>query len=187
MKYYTIAEMIEAIDEPNRTACQKLYEANVELFKKMPGSSHNHQAWEGGYFDHITEVMNACVMLYPIYNVRNLNFTLSDAVLVMFLHDIEKPWRDIVADRVENAIALDNYPSSHWMIKKVRQEFRNEKIKEYGIELTPAQKNALNYVEGEGDDYSGLERVMNELAAFCHIADVSSARIWHDYGKEKKW
>lgn len=170
MKYYAIAEMLEAIDEPNRTACRKLYDENIELFKKMPGSSHNHQAWEGGYFDHITEVMNICVMLYPIYNVRELNFTLSDALLVMYVHDLEKLWRD---GSDYNKIA--------------ERAFRLRKLEEYGFVLTEQILNALEYVEGERDDYSNKHRVMNELSAFCHVADVSSARVWHDYGKEKKW
>jgi hypothetical protein len=187
MKYYTIVEMLNMIDEPNRAACIKLYNDNIDLFIHAQGSTHNHQAWEGGYHDHIAEVMNICATLYPIYNVRQLNFTLADALLIMFLHDLEKPWRDVIADRVENALSIDNYPTRHHMIKKVRKEFREEKIKEYGIILTPNQSNAFKYVEGEGYDYSSQERIMNELAAFCHLADVSSARIWHDYGKVKAW
>lgn len=54
-----------------------------------------------------------------------------------------------------------------------------KKDKEYDIALTPQQENALRYVEGEGDDYSSERRVMNELAAFYHMCDVASARIFH--------
>jgi len=184
MKYYAIAEMIEAIDEPNRTACRKLYEENIELFKKAAGSSYNHQAWEGGYFDHITEVMNVCVMLYPMYNVRGLNFTLSDALLVMFIHDLEKAFSDEVVDVIEeNYGTTGNFLS----MKEAKAIVRNQLIEKYNIVLTEQQQNAFKYVEGENNDYSSGKRVMNELAAFCHIADVSSARIWHEYGKEKKW
>lgn len=195
MRYYTISEMIEAIDEPNRTACRRLYDENVELFKRMPGSSNNHQAWEGGYFDHITEVMNVCVSLFPIYNVRKLNFTLSDALLVMFLHDLEKPWKETLLTTANKEIEIAKGCSGGWItldtkesiIKDVRKKFREHKIQEYGIVLSEQQQNALKYVEGENADYSNKRRVMNELAAFCHIADVSSARIWHDQGKTKEW
>lgn len=170
MKYFTITEMFEIIDEPNRTACQKLYSDNVELFNKMPGSSHNHQAWEGGYNDHIAEVMNICMMLYPAYNVRKLNFSLSDALLVMYVHDLEKLWRD--GEKYDKA---------------AERAFRFGKLKKYGFNLTEQHVNALEYVEGERDDYSNKKRVMNELAGFCHVADVTSARVWHDYGKSKEW
>ena len=182
-KYLSVQEMLNMIDEPNRTACLNLHKENLDLFMEAIGSTHNHQAWHGGYHDHIQEAMNVCVLLYPVYSIRPLNFTLSDALLVTFLHDLEKPWRDQVAHRIENAVAVDTYPTLPWIIKRVRREFRNETIQKYGIALTYEQKNALRYVEGEGDDYSGQERAMNELAAFCHIADVTSARIWHDYPK----
>lgn len=162
----TILQMIDMIDEPNRAACIKLYYDNIELFKKAPGSSHNHQAWEGGYFDHITEVMNICLALYPIYSARGVNFTLSDALLVMYVHDLEKLWRK-----------TEEYD------KKVERIFRFFKLRDYGFVLNEQLINALEYVEGERDDYSNKKRVMNELAAFCHIADVSSARIWHDFPK----
>jgi len=174
--------MLEAIEEPNRAACKNLYNENIELFKSMPGSSHNHQAWPGGYHDHITEVMNICLLLYPIYNVRQLNFTLGDALLVMFLHDLEKPWR-----RQLEYVETNNGYGFNVIDKTKRKEFRLNKIKEYGIELTEKQQNALQYVEGENKDYDNGRRVMNELAAFCHIADVTSSRIYWSYGKENKW
>ena len=58
-----------------------------------------------------------------------------------------------------------------------------EKIIEYGITLTEQQKSAIKYVEGEGDDYTPGKRVSDELAAFCHICDVWSARIRYDSPK----
>jgi hypothetical protein len=189
MKYYTMPEMLEMIDEPNRTSCKKLYNNNIELIKKMPGSSFNHQAWPGGYHDHITETMNICIALYPIYNIRQLNFSLSDALLIMFLHDLEKPWRDVVDDIVQGELDMDIYNDAidYYLTKRVRKEFRSKKIEEYDINLTHAHMNALRFIEGEDGEYSGNDRAMNELAAFCHIADISSARIWYNYGKEGSW
>ena len=64
--------------------------------------------------------------------------------------------------------------------------FKQEKrILEYGLVLTPAQENALKYVEGEHNDYTNKQRLMNELAAFCHLCDVTSARIFHSYPLQK--
>ena len=170
MTYYGIKQMLHMIDEPNRSACLKLYYDNEALFNTAEGSSFNHQAWEGGYADHVREVMNIAVMLYPVYSIRPLNFTLSDALLVLFLHDLEKPWKN------DGSIG-----------KSARAIIRALKIAEYGIKLTEQQSNALLYVEGEGNDYTNKERKMNELAAFCHVCDVSSARIFHDHGKSGEW
>lgn len=69
--------------------------------------------------------------------------------------------------------------------KEAFKEFREKKLEEYGMTLTPAQMNGLTYVEGEIKDYSSTHRVMNELAAFCHKVDTWSARAWYDYPLEK--
>lgn len=139
------------------------------LCKEAVGSSHNHQAWEGGYLDHVTEALNLACWLYET-SPRPLPFKLEDALVVMFLHDIEKPFKG----------------QCKWPTKEDRREFRNTFIQQNQIALTDVQKNALEYVEGE-HDYSNTERKMNELAAFCHCCDILSARVWYSKGKEHAW
>lgn len=108
--------------------------------------------------------MKTAMMIYDkMCEFRPMPFELHEALLVLFLHDIEKPWK--------RELQFSN--------KSARKLFRDQIIQNYGIELTEAQRNALMYVEGEGDDYSSERRTMNELAAFCHMCDVASARIWH--------
>ena len=93
-QYKDIDEMIMVINSPNKEICLLILQENMDLFKKVQGSSSNHQAWEGGYYDHIREVMNIAIALYESLNsLRALTFSLSDALLVLFLHDIEKPWK----------------------------------------------------------------------------------------------
>ena len=41
----------------------------------------------------------------------------------------------------------------------------------------------MKYIEGEGDDYDPIFRVMNELGALCHAADTLSSRVWYDRNK----
>lgn len=161
--------LISLIDSPHKEKCFNLLEKNLARFKRAWGSSSNHQAWEGGYIDHVTEVMNIATHIYDgMTKMRLLPFKLSDALLVLFLHDLEKPWKEEV----------------HFQAKFERKKFRLAKIAEFDIQLTPEQLNAINYVEGENEDYSAGKRVMNELAAFCHMCDVASARIWHNQPKE---
>ncbi|MDO8466959.1 MAG: hypothetical protein Q7S83_02350 [bacterium] len=169
--YLRMEYLIGKIEEPNRSACMKLYEENRKLWEKSPGSSHNHQAWEGGYLDHITEVMNIAVNIYESLNaVRPLPFSLSDALLVLYLHDLEKPWKHVGKVKMEN--------------KAARHEFRLKKSAQYGIQLTAEHLNGIKYAEGEIDDYSPKKRFMGPLAAFAHMCDVCSARVWHDHPKE---
>lgn len=179
LDYLTLPELLQLIEEPAAEACRRIYENNIALFEKARGSTHNHQTWDGGYVDHVTDGMNYARHLFALDHAlgRPLNFTLSDALLIFYLHDLEKPWRILVQESGEaiNRPGLDT--------KAAFQEFREAKLREYGLELTPAQLNGLTYVEGELRDYSSKRRVMNELAAFCHKVDVWSARQAFDYPK----
>lgn len=178
--YFMVHELLYFVDEPHRTPCFKILNDNQILFEMVQGSTHNHQAWPGGYLDHVQEIMNIVKALYKTYNaLRPLPFSLSDALLIVFLHDIEKPWKyEVGADG-----QLQH--NAQFQTKAAEHEFRDRKLVEYGIVLTPDQANALWYVEGENKDYSSRRRVMNPLAALCHLADVTSARIWFDHPLEQ--
>lgn len=51
-QYFSIEALINFIDEPYRTSCLKILTENRKLFETIQGSTHNHQAWHGGYIDH---------------------------------------------------------------------------------------------------------------------------------------
>lgn len=170
-----VPALVEYIDEPHRSICHRILTEHAETLKYAWGSSHNHQAWPGGYLDHVAEVMNLAIVLHKAMNdQRPLPFSLSDALLVLFLHDIEKPWRFSYGPDGERESVPD------MQTKEQRQAFRERFLTENGIKLNKEQMNALTYVEGEHKDYTNKRRVMNELAAFCHMCDVASARLWHD-------
>ena len=166
MIYRTLNELLDLIPEVGNL---KTFTESLG-FKEAAGSSHNHQAWKGGYLDHVVETMNIACWLYET-SPRKLPFKLEDALVVMFLHDIEKPFKG----------------SHHWDTKEDRRTFRDTFIHQNQIALTVDQRNALRYVEGEYDDYSNKERKMGPLAAFCHCCDVMSARLWWFHGEERKW
>ncbi len=169
---YNIVDLIEMMDESNRKKCRKILSDNIDSFVYSHGSTHNHQNWQGGYWDHIVEVMNMAVVLYQA-DPRPFPFTLSSALLVLFLHDIEKPWKyESFGGELRSKQEFDTEEKSH--------AFRDEFIKRYGIKLTDEEQNALKYVHGENEDYSSKQRVMGALAAFCHVCDVWVARIRFD-------
>ena len=147
-------------------------EHNQERLKKAKGSATKHQAWEGGYIDHIYETMEIAMMLYNRLDGhlgRDLPFSLSDVMLTLFLHDLEKPWKHIGGGRK--------------FTKTEAKKFRKQKIEEYGFRLTNEHWNALEYVEGE-HDYHPIERKQGRLAAFIHCCDTLSARMWFDEPKK---
>ena len=171
--YLTFAQLLQRVDEPYRSAFQRLIAEHDELFQMARGSSHNHQAWVGGYADHVREVMNTGVVLYDaLGQLRPLPFSLSDALVVLFVHDLEKPWA------YEEA-------GGTWRrregLKENAHSFRLAKLAEVGVTLSEELESAVRFVEGEGSHYSNRTRVMSPLAALCHMCDVASARLWYDY------
>lgn len=174
-KYYTLTELLKLIDNPNRSICYQFLDDNKDILATARGGKSKHQAWDGGYVDHITEVMNIAVALYePLDERRPLPFSLSDSLLVLFLHDVDKLWRYTTENgRIVEKADMDN--------KKKRDAFTQKKVTEYGFQLTEEHQNALKYVEGEVSDYDPYNRIQRPLAAFCHLCDTTSARIWFDF------
>lgn len=118
--------------------------------------------------------MNIGIFMYEAFHLkRRLDFTLSDALLVLFLHDLEKPWK-----LSQSETAMDEF-----LKHKEDKAFLEAKTAEYGFELTENHWNALKYVHGEGKDFNPHTRVQKPLAAFVHLCDTASARIWFDYPK----
>jgi len=190
--YYDVDELLNVIEEPQRTQLRKLLDDNNWRIVHAPGSTHNHQAWQGGYSDHVLEICNIALQLYQfIVLTGRMNllpaseqFSLSDALLVLFLHDIEKPWRVELND--DGSIALDDdgkFVIKPDMLSKANRElFKKRLINEYEIELSEAHWHALKFVEGIRDkDYSPGARTMSPLAVFCHTCDLWSARVFYDF------
>lgn len=178
--YKGIEDLLKEHKVPQLNACLKILKDNLDRFENAPGSSHNHQAWVGGYIDHLHEAMNYAVDLYRMQTKRRPNpFTLRQALFVLFLHDLEKPWLYRI-DHQGELIYIAGI-----MTKIGRKKLREAKLYEYGISLNVIERNALNYVEGEGEFYTSERRVMNELAAFCHSCDLWSSRGWPNYPKEE--
>jgi hypothetical protein len=176
--YSNLPDLLAEIPGQNGEACRTIYADFKDLFESAPGSSHNHQAWPGGYADHVTEAMNTVAALYDTLQAtgRPLPFTKGDALLVMFLHDLEKPFKFTI-DEQGNLTDNPAIPN-----KAARAAKRLEVMAHYGINLDEQQTNAMKYVEGVRDtDYTPSARTMGELAALCNCADTLSARLWYNY------
>lgn len=156
------------VEDPHRDDCLTFIATYATLFDTSWGSAIKHQAWRGGYRDHIAEVMRIAVATYlALEDIRLLSFTLSDALVGCFLHDIEKVWVHSDETRKHGREFAIPHGSKDGLLSA---EFH----------LTGDLRNAIKYAHGEGQDYHPTERIQTPLAAFVHHCDNTSARIWFD-------
>ena len=158
---------LNQVDEKNKEKLFSLWNENREIMLKAPGSKIKHQSWKGGYLVHLVDtMMYAESMILDIENRFDIKISFSSAILVLFLHDLEKPWKYVLKHKFAN--------------EKEKKEFINFLLEKYKIILNDDEKNALKYIHGEGGEYSPDVRVQKPLAALCHAADNNSARISFD-------
>ena len=160
---WMIEEYLNALTDERRQAILDYHSKNLNLMKRAAGSSHNHQAWEGGYLDHISECfIIADKMYHTLTQIRSLPFAFDSSLVVLYFHDIEKMYKYAINKEIDK----DQYYNT---------------LKTQEIIFSEQEKNALKYIHGEGADYSKNKRIMNELAAFCHCVDTISARVWYQH------
>lgn len=158
---HNIISHLLKIDDDNLFKCIEMLHFFIETYPDAKGSSFNHQSYDGGYYVHVSDIMDNAIFLYRNLSRKDkLNFTLSDVILVLFLHDIEKPIKYCDPTGETN------------------EEIRNRLIKQFNIKLSDEHVLALKYIHGEGSDYRKDKRVMSPLCALCHCCDIISARIF---------
>lgn len=185
MRQLSLEELVELIEEPNRDACRRILEDHEALFRVAPGSLTKHQAWPGGYHDHVVAAMNKGGHEFDYMMLTRANdglpaeeqFSLGDVMLVLFLHDIEKPWK-------YHPDAACPVRAGSIETKVQRRNFRWRMMERYYIRLTGNQMNAIEYVEGVRDcDHSSTNRTAWPLGVICHMADLWSAHAAYDLGR----
>lgn len=186
----SLRQLLGLIDDPRFKILLRIYDDHADLFHIVRGSSHNHQAWPGGYADHLADMYRLGWPLYAIYQAlfhsreEAIPFTLGSAQVVVFTHDAEKLFKYAPPDHP----LAHPYQQAHqggldW--DTIKNEFiLPHWAKAYGLTLTPEEENAHQHIHGETErTYRKDHRVMNELAAFCHQLDSSGARLLHSTGK----
>lgn len=180
----SLRQLLTSIDDPRGDALYDLYEEYGALFHYAKGSSHNHQAWPGGYADHIAECLRINRLLYPVmYEFRPLPFTMASADICLFFHDIEKPFKYGPDDHPE-ALEWKEFMAPTWRNPvEVQNAILRDLLQRFHITLTSEEENALRFAHGEGSAHRKDKRAAGPLAAHVHHCDNISARIWHDQGK----
>lgn len=162
---FRLTEYLDLIPEPNRSRCKTMLKDHYPRFLKAPGSLAKHQAWEGGYFDHLEGGMKFAVKTYEtVEEDEKLPFTLGSVILVLFIHDLEKPFKYVSRRR--------SFKNDH-----EKKEFILGMLKQYHIELSDDEMNAFTYIHGEGKKHNPHTRVQGPLGGFAQMCDLWSARV----------
>jgi len=179
-----LKNFLKSMTDSRKDALLDMYEKYKEIFHFSKGSMHNHQAWKGGYADHIAECLRINKITYnSLSEFRPLPFTEDSALICLFLHDIEKPFRYGPEDNEECNKWREQACIYHYGWEVLKTVILTSLLKDFGLELTEEEMNALQYAHGEGKDHLKNERVAGPLAAHVHHCDNISARIWFDEGK----
>ncbi len=160
----TVSDFLLCLDDPRRKAIQDFHDEHADLMREAAGSAHNHQAWPGGYLDHVAECLRiAEAQFAALSSIRPLPFSFAAAAIVLYFHDVEKIFK---YSRAATDIDKDDWYANV--------------LPGRGIVFSPEEANALAYIHGETDDHVKTARRMGRLAAFCHACDVLSARLCWD-------
>ena len=181
----TFRDLVAGLQDPRCDIFLKIYDDHKDIFEAAAGSGHNHQAWAGGYADHLAECLRVNEITYEaLSQVRPLGFTKSSAAICLFLHDIEKPFRYGPADDPRCApwqARFNGKPYPTW--EDAKWEIIDHLQKIYGFVLSDDEVNAIKYTHGEGSDHRKDMRVARPLAAHVHHCDNTSARVWPEDGR----
>jgi len=162
-KMNLLAKYIGSIEGKNQETLMNLIVDNFDRFIQAPGALKSHQPWEGGFLDHLLDMIT---IGEAIYGLADVPFSWGDLVFVILMHDIEKPFRYI--EPAMPCVGASNKQIYAWIGEK------------YNFDFSPMHINALTYAHGENEHYIPHERVMNELAGYLHACDVISARSHFD-------
>ena len=169
------------IEDVNSFKCINLLDYFIQEYPDAPGSSFNHQTYDGGYYKHISDIFDYAAKMYKYLSKKGkLDFSLSDAILVLFLHDIEKPVKYCPVLVKTGVVDENGFFEEEIYEYETDNQIRANLIQKFDINLTDEHKIALKYIHGEGNDYRKNKRVMSPLSAFCHCCDVISARIFFE-------
>lgn len=165
-----VTEYLEALNDPRREAVLRFHRKHEALAKVAKGSAVKHQAWAGGYLDHLGEIFRIAEKIYiSLTAIRNVPYTFDQVLLVLYFHDIEKLWKYSTG-------LPEGFDKYHFLFETLSLEYR--------IVFSDAERNALEFVHGEAsEEYSPTVRLMNGRASICHAADNLSARLWFDQGE----
>jgi len=152
----------------------------LSLIEKAKGSQSKHQAWPGGYIDHLVECMRIGENIYrSLKEIRKVDIYWPSVVKVLYFHDVEKifKYNEEVDLNKANQLVKDAVYAKDWFYRETLPNW-------YNVHFNDNEYNALIHIHGEKE--YGKERIICPLGAFCHCCDILSARMWYDKPTEEE-
>ena len=195
------SNIVTYISEPRTTKLLALYQSQEDNLAFAPASSRSsyHNAFPGGYVDHVNRVVEAALKVTKLWNNMGatINFTTEELVFSAINHDLGKLGRDGQPTYLPN--------DSEWHVKNQGAIYKPNTelpfipiqdsslfiLQQAGIELTFNEWVAVKTHDGLYDDGNKayLLSSQNESKLRCslplilHQADILAARVeW-----EKEW
>lgn len=163
-------------------------------FAEVPAGARHHHWWKGGLEEHCKEMIGLGFDLMDMYPGDLNQFTKSDVIIAVFLHDFAKIWTYAPITDKDREKAPDKWiPGQQFKyvkdkLKIVPDEHKTAvELMAYGVPVTEKQWSGVIFCEGGYADanfsFSGRsytsEHVMstNSLAPLMHILDLYSSQI----------
>jgi hypothetical protein len=192
-------------DDSERTlSLLKLYEDFAERIKEAPASGrvHYHNAYEGGYLDHIFNVLDCALEMAKLYKNQGgvIDFTKEELVFTALHHDLGKlgtlddPYyviQDSDWHRKNKNEAYKHNEDAQYMTVNDRTIFL---LQQYGVKLTQNEYLALKLTDGLYDKANeaylkqygaGYFPMRTNLHKIMHWADHMAASIENDPVRQK--
>lgn len=186
------------ISSPRKEQLKDLYETHAERIMLMPasGTDHYHNAWPGGYVDHVMRVIDAALKIKHIWESfgATINYTEEELVFAAINHDLGK----IGTEEAEQYIPND----SEWHRKNQGKIYKNNPVNpfmtvpdrslrilaERGIKVSENEWFGIKLHDGMYDEsnkayyisYDVNSRLRTNLPYVLHQADQMAARVEYE-------
>ena len=151
------------------------------------GAETKHQAWVGGYADHLRDIAFYLEVMYKALAGFDLPFIfdLESSIICGYFHDFDKIVRDTkkgLKEGIFTAEEVDEHVAA-LLVGNKNTWFSEMLPKYFGIAFSETELNALKFAHGELEAEQASDiALMTQLAAFTHIGDNNSARFSPDFG-----
>jgi len=186
------------ISSPRKEQLKELYETHAERIMLMPasGTDHYHNAWPGGYVDHVMRVIDAALKVKQLWESfgATINYTEEELVFAALNHDLGK----IGTEEAEQYIPND----SEWHRKNQGKIYKNNPansfmtvpdrslriLAERGIKVSENEWFGIKLHDGMYDEsnkayyisYDVNSRLRTNLPYVLHQADQMAARVEYE-------
>lgn len=186
------------ISSPRKEQLKQLYDDHAERIMLMPasGTEHFHNAWPGGYVDHVVRVMDAALTIRQVWETfgATMNYTEEELIFAALNHDLGK----IGTEEAEQYIPND----SEWHRKNQGKLYKNNPansfmtvpdrslriLAERGIRVSESEWFGIKLHDGMYDEsnkayyisYDVNSRLRTNLPYVLHQADQLAARTEYE-------